>query len=85
MAAPAGTAGCRFSPNLPTATASSSTTEEAQGKELVNSGREIRCLKLPGINTPHCGHSAAPPHGKIPVIAVEIPGLKAALGRGMGL
>lgn len=25
---------------------------------------------------PHCGHSAAPPHGKTPVTGVEIPGLK---------
>lgn len=50
--------------------------EAAQGKELVNSGREIRCLKLPGVDIPHCGHSAAPPHGKIPVLGLEIPGLK---------
>lgn len=61
---------------LPTATASSSTVEEAQGNELVNSGREIRCLKLPGMNIPHCGHSVASPHGKTPMTAVEIPGLK---------
>lgn len=28
------------------------------------------------VNTSHCGHSAASPHGKIPVTGVEIPGLK---------
>lgn len=57
-----------LTPGLPTAT--------AQGNELVNSGREIPCVNFPGMNTPHCGHSAAPPHGKTPVTGVEIPGLK---------